>query len=219
MNDLNSSEQVISLLHDPNGFKYMVTVSPNEKLSILNEIFDYSPKLEFWSNGKFLDTSLPFSAINDTIIGHPNVRSFIQTDERMRKKANYQPDQKTISVWLMIWGIKEPKHLTVNLDDPLSTILSLCPQMPNAGLMKRGHIMNLNNTFRKNSVPDGCWLYYIPNIEKFYHAHDAYGLNTIDKVRWPSTFMNAPPLPFVLPEVGDGMRHRSTHEHILGNIL
>ena len=209
--------KVISLIHEPDGFKYMITVNPSEKLSIFNEIFDYSPKLEFWSNGTFLDLSTPFSSITEPITGHPNIRAFMQTSERLRNKAKYSEDQSTILIWLMIYGQKDPIHKTVNLDDTISTLFQDCPNLPKSGFMKRGRIMDINQTFRKSSVPEDCWIYFIPNIEKFYKAHDAYGLNTWDRLRWPSTFMNAPPLPFVLPEIGNGLRHRSKREHPLGD--
>jgi hypothetical protein len=217
--DENQKQITIAVIHEPNAFKYQILVQPDESVSLLNQIFDYSPKLQFYSAGSVLLKDTPFSQISDTVYAHPNIISFIKTSEIKREKAKYNENQKAIIIWLMIYDQSDPIKKTVNLDDKIGTLLDICPVLPEAGFMKRGRIMDPNKTFREALVPNDCWLYYLPNIEKFYKAHEAYGLNSQDPLRWPSTFMNAKSIPFVFPEVGDGLRHRSTSGRIPANII
>ena len=209
----------ISVIHEPNAFKYQILVSPSEEVSLLNKIFEYSPKLQFYSSGSVLLKGTRFKDIKDVIYAHPNILAFLKTPEIKRQKAKYEENQKEITIWLMIYNKDDPIKRVVNLDDKIGTLFEICPNYPESGFMKRGHIMDAKKTFREALVPDDCWIYFIPNIQKFYNAHDAYGMDSRDQLRWPSTFMNAKSIPFMFPEVGDGMRHRSIRERLLGSIL
>lgn len=184
---------VISVIHEPNAFKYMITVKPNEKLSILNQIFEYSPPLQYGTKNQRYNLTQTFSEIEREIYAHPNIEAFFKTDEYERKKANYGETQQYITIWLMIYGKIHPIQKEVYLDDKIDSLLSDCPKLPGAGFMKRGRIMQPGKTFRQLLVPDGGWIYYIPEIQKFYDAHEAYGLNTEEKQRWPSQWMKEVP--------------------------
>ncbi|EAX91978.1 hypothetical protein TVAG_007550 [Trichomonas vaginalis G3] len=185
----NSSTLTIYVIHEPNGFKYSITVKPHEKLSILNEIFTYSPKLQFGVKSKIYDESMEFCQVDSLFYAHPDIRRFFATDEISRPKANYTPDQRTIMILLMTYGNVHPMRMEVELDAQISSLLKYVPDMKNGGFMKRGHILKMDQTFREQNINDECWIYYIPEIEDFYIAHEAYGLSTQDKPRWPSNWI------------------------------